>query len=335
LNMGVRIVKTDTTTTGGQTTPDDLWSGTDSWNGPVIVLGDFSINKTYTDVLPSLNFSLDTAEDQKLRFAMARVMSQPDAQALGHGANYNFTRNDARGGYEFVNGTVGNPTLDPFRATQADLAYEYYFDDLSYLSVATFIKVVDSFPAGIATPTRVDDSTTDGSTVGQVNSTTNGSGGSVKGFEIAFQKGFDNGLGFAVNYTYSGSSTDLESFTHKKLPLPGVSENTFNVLGFYENDKLHARISYTWRDEYLSPDYTLETIAGNANQESANFASFYDAYGQMDMSVSYDVTDNFSLTAEGINLGAEEQRRYIEYTNFFRSNTAAERRFVVGAKFQF
>jgi iron complex outermembrane receptor protein len=341
LNLGVRIVRTDTTTTGGQTTPDDIYSGTDSWNGPVLVQGTFAVKKTYTDVLPSVNFSLDTADNQKLRFAMARVMSQPNAQDLGHGANYNFTRNDARGGYEFVNGTVGNPRLDPFRATQADLSYELYLDSLSYVSVGVFVKAVDSFPAGIATPTRVADSTTDGSTVGQVNSTINGAGGIVKGFEIAYQQGFDNGFGYAVNYTYSGSKTDLESFTHKSLPLPGVSENTFNIVGFYEMGSLHARIAYTWRDEFLSPDNTLETIAGDDNatnpayRESQNFASFYDEYGQLDLSVSYDITENLSLTAEGINLTSEEQRRYIEYTNFFRSNTAAERRFMVGAKFQF
>lgn len=341
LNIGVRVVRTETVTSGGQTTPDDIWSGTDSWNGPVLVQGAFSVKKTYTDVLPSMNFSLDTADNQKLRFSLARVMSQPNAQDLGHGANYNFTRNDARGGYEFVNGTVGNPGLDPFRATQADLGYEYYLDDLSYLAVGAFVKAVDSFSAGVATPTRVADSTTEGSTIGQVNSTVNGAGGSVKGFEIAFQQGFDNGLGYAINYTFSDSQTDLESFTHKSLPLPGVSENTFNILGFYEMDKIHARISYTWRDEFLSPENTLETIAGNGTatnplyRESQNFASFYDAYGQLDMSFSYDVTDYFSVTAEGINLTSEEQRRYIEYTNFFRSNTAAERRFVLGAKFQF
>lgn len=341
LNLGVRIVRTDTTTTGGQTTPDDIWSGTDSWNGPVLVQGTFSVNKTYTDVLPSLNFSLDTADNQKLRFAMARVMSQPNAQDLGHGANYNFTRNDDRGGYEFVNGTVGNPRLDPFRATQADLSYEYYFDDLSYLATGVFVKAVDSFPVDVATPTRVNDSTTEGSTIGQVNSKLNGSGGIVKGFEIALQQGFDNGLGYAVNYTYSASRTDLESFTHKALPLPGVSENTFNLMGFYESDRIQARISYTWRDEFLSPDYTLETIAGNEDatnpvyREAQNFASFYDDYGQVDASFSFDVTENFALTAEGINLLSEEQRRYIEYKNFFRSNTAAERRFVLGAKYKF
>ncbi|ACE83407.1 TonB-dependent receptor domain-containing protein [Cellvibrio japonicus] len=341
LNVGVRVVRTETTTTGGQTTPDDIYSGTDSWNGPVLVQGTFSVKKTYTDILPSLNFSLDTADNQKVRFAMARVMSQPNAQDLGHGANYNFTRNDARGGYEFVNGTVGNPRLDPFRATQADLSYEVYLDSLSYLSVGTFIKAVDSFPAGISTPTEVADSTNEGSTVGQVNSTINGSGGIVKGFEIAYQMGFDNGLGFAVNYTYSDSKTDLESETNKALPLPGVSENTFNIVGFYEMDRIQARIAYTWRDEYLSPDYTLEQIAGvdaadgTVLKPISQFASFYDAYGQLDLSLSYDVTENFALTAEGINLTSEEQRRYIEYTNFFRSNTAAERRFVLGAKYKF
>lgn len=342
LNVGVRVVQTEVTTKGGKTTPDDVWYGTDAWNGPVDVKGSFSALKKYTDVLPSLNFSLDTSDDQKIRFSVARVMARPSDQDLGHGANYNFTRNNARGGYEFVNGSVGNPGLDPTRATQADLNYEWYFGELGYLSVGTFLKSIDTFQVSRAVQVVVADTTTidipgqkAGSTLGQINTPQNGTGGNVKGIEVAFQQGFDNGLGYSVNYTFSDSTTNLSSDSYDSLPLPGVSKNSFNFIGFYEANGFHARASYTWRDKYLSPDLTLETIAASAKHATSTFASFYDAYGQVDVSLSYDFTEKFSVSFDALNLTGAEQRRFIEYENFFRSNNAPETRYVLGAKYQF
>lgn len=342
LNAGVRIVKTDVVAKGGKTTPADVWYGTDSWNGPVDVKGSYTAEKSYSDVLPSVNFSLDTSDDQKLRFSLARVMARPNSQDLGHGANYNFTRNNARGGYEFVNGNVGNPMLDPTRATQADMNYELYFGELGYLSLGTFIKSIDTFQVNRAIQVEVADTTTidvpgikAGSTIGQINTPENGSGGNVKGFELAYQQGFENGLGYSVNYTYSDSTTSLSSESYENLPLPGVSKNSFNFIGFYEANGFHGRVSYTWRDKYLSPDLTLETIAASAKHATSTFASFYDAYGQIDLSLSYDVSEQLSVSLDALNLTAAEQRRFIEYENFFRSNNAPETRIVVGAKYQF
>jgi iron complex outermembrane receptor protein len=342
INAGVRIIKTEVSTKGGKTTPNDVWYGTDSWNGPVDVKGSSSALKSYTDVLPSVNFSLNTSDDQKVRFSLARVMARPNDQDLGHGANFNFTRNNARGGYEFVNGSVGNPMLDPTRAAQADLNYEWYFGDVGYLSFGTFLKSIDTFQVDRAVQVVVADTTTidlpgqkAGSTLGQINTPENGTGGSVKGLELAFQQGFDNGLGYSVNYTYSDSTTNLTSETHKHLSLPGVSQNSFNFIGFYEANGLHARVSYTWRDKYLSPDLTLETIAASSGHATSTFASFYDAYGQVDVSLSYDVSDKLSVSFDALNLAGAEQRRFIEYENFFRSNNAPETRYVFGAKYQF
>ena len=33
--------------------------------------------------------------------------------------------------------------------------------------------------------------------------------------------------------------------------LAGLSHNSYTVVGFYEKGPLQARLSYTWRDEYL------------------------------------------------------------------------------------
>ncbi len=346
LNVGVRVVKTDVTTSGGKTGPNDLWYGTDSWNGPLLTADTYSVLKSYTNALPSTNLTLDIADDQKVRASLAKVIARPNDQSLGHGASFSFTRNDARGGYEFVNGTVGNPLLDPYQATQVDVTYEWYFDDLSYFSAAVFYKNVSKFEATKASAVSVKDSTTidlpgkpAGSSIGQVTSTINGSDAKVQGAELSFQKGFENGFGFGVNYTRADSKTSLGSASKNDLALPGISKNSFNVVGFYEAHGLHARIAYSWRDEFLSPDYTFETIGGvnpNSTGKNANiYASYYDAYGQVDFSVSYDVTDKLSFSLDGINVLSAEQRRYIEYSNFFRSNTASEARYTLGAKYQF
>ena len=55
----------------------------------------------------------------------------------------------------------------------------------------------------------------------------------------------------------------------------------------------------------------------------------------MDVSLSYDVTEKFSVSFDALNLTGAEQRRFIEYENFFRSNNAPEARYVLGAKYQF
>ena len=41
--------------------------------------------------------------------------------------------------------TAGNPLLDPYRAKSYDLAFEWYFAQDSLLSVALFLKDIDSF----------------------------------------------------------------------------------------------------------------------------------------------------------------------------------------------
>ncbi|MGS7457299.1 TonB-dependent receptor domain-containing protein, partial [Mycobacterium tuberculosis] len=42
--------------------------------------------------------------------------------------------------------TVGNPKLDPFRATNLDLSLEWYFAPGALVSLAVFNKDISSFP---------------------------------------------------------------------------------------------------------------------------------------------------------------------------------------------
>ena len=82
-------------------------------------------------------------------------------------------------------------------------------------------------------------------------------GATIKGLELAIQKNFDqlpgwlSGFGAVFNYTYSDSETDELDNNGNALPLEGLSENSFNAIGFWENDNFSARIAYNYRDEFL------------------------------------------------------------------------------------
>jgi outer membrane receptor protein involved in Fe transport len=74
------------------------------------------------------------------------------------------------------------------------------------------------------------------------------------------------------------------------------------LIGFYENEKFQARLAYNWRDDF----YTGGTGASSGTPGPNNI----EAYGQWDMSASYDVNDNLTVFIEGINLTEETTRSY-------------------------
>lgn len=333
--LGVRVVKTEVEVTSAQTSSESAqWSlATDGWNSQgVLLTWDTVVNtKTYWDVLPTVNFNWDLSEATKVRFSAAKVIARPNLQDLGRGFGRNYSRkNDPYTYFAFVGGDAGNPDLDPYRAKQADVTFEHYFGDLGYYSAGVFVKAVDSF---IAQQTREEfgaDEGPDGGRLAGVNRPFNGSGGSIKGIELAVQHAFESGFGVAANYTYSNSEADISTTINTGLGLPGVSENAFNVVGFYQSDILSARVAYTWRAEYLSPYRSAYDIGGLEN----GAAEFYDAYGQWDANITWDVIDSVSLTAEVVNITGAEQTSYLGYSNNPMTYSASEPRVVLGASFR-
>lgn len=333
LNVGVRAVKTEVDVTSAETTPESsTWSlATDGWNSQGVLLTWDVVTKTknYWDVLPSLNFSLNTTDNTKLRFTAAKVIARPDLQDLGKGFSKNFTRFTPEAGedyFGFTGGSAGNPYLDPYRASQADAAFEYYFGELGYFSAGVFVKSVESF---IANTTRLEsqpDDSPSGFSLGGVNRPINGAGGGVQGFELAYQQEFAEGFGINANYTYSDSTADISTTTNENVGLPGVSENAFNIIGFYENETVSARIAYTWRDEYLSPFRSAFDVGGLEGGAS----EFYNDYGQWDTSISWNILENVTLTAEAINITGEAQSSYLAYPNNPMTYTSQEPRVMLG-----
>ncbi|SMF33600.1 TonB-dependent receptor [Alteromonadaceae bacterium Bs31] len=339
LNVGARLVGTEVDVTAAVTTPESsIWSiATDGWNsqGVLLTWDTETTSKTYWDMLPSMNFVLDTSDNMKIRFSAAKVIARPGLQALGKGYQKNFTRvdDDPNPGdtyYMFTGGTTGNPDLDPYRATQADAGIEWYFGEMGYVSGTVFVKAVESFLAGATRTVEGEDDSPSGSSFGGVTSIENGDGGSVNGLELATMYSWDNGLGFTANYTYSTSKASAGSTTNPNIGLPGISENSINLIGFYENEVISARIAYTWRDEFVSPDRPTFDVGGL----ESGATEFFDAYGQWDANITWDVLDKLSLTAEAINIAGSNQSSYLAYPSQPMTYSSQEPRVVLGLSFR-
>jgi outer membrane receptor protein involved in Fe transport len=94
-----------------------------------------------------------------------------------------------------------------------------------------------------------------------------------------------------------------------------------NFIGFYEKDGLQVRLAYNWRDDFLS--------GGGGNPR------YTEAYGQFDASVSYDVTDNLTLSLEGLNITEETTRSYGRNKGMTFNYIETGARYNLGARYSF
>ena len=272
-NLGLRYVKTD------------LDSSSWTYYGPYLDPAEkqwVTHSKTYTDVLPSVNLSYNVSQEVVLRFSAAKVMSRPGYGNLSGYRGLNESQ---------LTGVGGNPDLDPYRATQFDLSWEWYINKTGGFNAAIFYKNIQSYLTSeevIEThyhqPSNADQEYV-------INLKSNGSGGKNVGFELNYQQDLFYGFGVNTNYTYSNSSTESGDI------IPGNSEDTYNLTVYYEKGPISTRVAYNYRSEYF-----LFNSRGND--------VYVDGSERYDATFSYRFGNNTSLVLQAINLTDEVQSRY-------------------------
>ena len=264
-NIGVRYVETEVT-------------GTSSFN---------VVDSDYAEALPSFNLAYDLTDDLILRTSLSRVMSRAGYNSLNPAfANISPER--------FV-AAQGNSTIEPFMADQGDIGLEWYFEEGSIASMTLFHKDIESFVTTRSEPrelTGIPSATGEVSGIFTTQLPTQGKGGEITGYEAQMQKRFDSGFGFLANYTYVDGEGELEDGT--TVDLPGTSQNSYNLTGYYENHLFSVRLAYTYRDKFLA-----EGTALGSSLDS------FDEREYLDLSATWHVTDNLDLSFEGINLTEE------------------------------
>ncbi len=342
VNVGARIIHTELTVNQNAALPNPRFFGTDSWNG---VLADFSTvehKRSYDDILPSANVVLDVTDQSKVRASAARVVARQPLFDLGRGFATDFTRESDPTSpfvdlFRFTSGSSGNPDLEPFRASQFDLGYEYYFGRQGLVSATGFWKEVDSFITSETRPEFVMDQA--GGREGPVTRPVNGGGGYIRGFEVGGQMAFDWGGGFAANYTYSDSESPTFNDVDSNLPIPGVAEHAFNAQIYYEDYGFQARLSYSWRDDSFDSNFGFADATFDANGVQTNITRTFGVwnrdYGQLDGQIGYQVSKNFLITLEAINITEEDYSQFLQYENLPFAFSSGSMRILLGVQANF
>jgi TonB-dependent receptor len=226
-NVGVRLVHTKTDSYGmeslGGGTPTPVEQGT-----------------SYTEILPSLNlvFNLDEAQEHQVRFSVARAMSRPPLDELRASRNLSVNTPGMP-----QTGTAGNPDLKPMMANQVDLAYQWYFEKGSLISVGGFYKQLQRYIA----ITQNDN----------ITRSVNGEGGNIRGVELVYQQAFTglpapfDGLGIATNYAYTASTVREQVPVGNPFPIEGLMRNNGGVTLWYEKAGYEARLSATHHSSFV------------------------------------------------------------------------------------
>ncbi len=297
-NVGVRFVRTQESSSGyyQQTdliTQPDGQQSTGNTTSSLVAFG-----KSYNSWLPSLNLRAHLTDKLQLRFAASKNISRPTLNQLNPALSITEPGKAQINQEHDTSG--GNPFLKPMKSTNLDVSAEWYFSRTGSLTVAGFYKdIKDYIQTGIS---NRDVTFTDGVTATyNVTSYNNVENAKVKGVEAAYQQFFDflpgplSGLGMQANFTFVDSkapSPATEGPVHE-VSLEGLSKYNYNIVGIYEKGKLSARVAYNWRSKFLL------TTSGNG---SGNLPVFEKPFGQLDASVTFDVTPHFSLTLQGVNL---------------------------------
>ena len=174
------------------------------------------------------------------------------------------------------------------------------------------------------------------------------------GFEFAFQYdlssfeedlGWASGFGVIANYTiqdFSGGSIEdctsgrgeqvLGADICQERGLLDLSENAYNATFYYEKHGLTARMRYTWREGFKTQDFA----AGASGSSTLSFPVYTADRGQLNASISYDVTDKLNIGLEAVNLTEEPIKQYCGNEGALLCFVGLpDRRVTIGASYKF
>jgi TonB-dependent receptor len=317
-NVGVRQEDTDETIqsldrTGTGTT------ATFQWN---------TKKHTYSNTLPSMLVAADLTDKFVVRYGAYKTFVRPNPRDMSP-LTTTVVRDDANGAF---NVSLGRVDIQPYKSTSQDLSFEFYNRPNGLIGLALYRKSITGL---IAAETRnsvlcpadgyglglgnwsvvgdrcVSDLPATGSqalngkyTVNVTGSVNSPNAVIVNGAELTIQQAFDflpapfNKTGGVFNYSYTRTSG--KTVNGSNAVLTGVSPRAYNAILYYETDKWGMRAVYNYRNDYVLPDGG--TFSGAARSVKAR--------GQLDLSASYNLTKDLTLSLDAFNLTDSFREEY-------------------------
>ncbi len=347
LRTGIRYESTDINSSALVPVPKQTSWVAQNEIGLIFVPGDsnFSTLKGhYDNWLPAIDFDIAPVRNMRLRASYSQTITRADYASLQGGITVNQPLRPGGGS----TASSGNPGLIPYKSKNIDASAEWYFGRDSYISVGFFHKDVSNFIADTTVQIPLFNLTnpSTGAAANAARTALGGdpsqaqilawlavnnpsvvefSGGIPRGilgqpgdpavvfttstkantskvaklwgWEFAVQHTLgDTGFGAIANYTIVRSDTRFDNtlrYTATQFAVNGVSDSANAVL-FYDKNGIQARVAYNWRDGFLS-GYGLDPY-------------YIDAYGQFDVSASWEIKKGYTVFVEGINVTNADRR---------------------------
>jgi TonB-dependent receptor len=331
-NVGARFIHTTLNVT------QDNVGDAGQYGTEAAVTGQEVTRRSYTDVLPAVNFALNLTPKMTLRAAISKNMQPLDLSQWGGGLTLNYSSYQTPQGLQFQvsqGNSSGNPNLNPWRSTNYGLSLEYYLNPTSLVSLELFrinvqSFIINGFTQACGLPDE-DGVVRNASRCIEISAPKQGSGNYLQGAEFDYRQGFTflPGLlantGMEFNVTYAPSHTGDTDLAGNKIPFQDNSTESGNLILWYQDKKFQARVAYNYRSKRAAEN----GVGGIAGLEMYEAPQKY-----VDASVAYKLSKYAEVFVDGTNLTNEYQRYYLVWPDQASHSDFSERMFVAGVRGQ-
>lgn len=264
-------------------------------------------DKTFTDVLPSLNLRYELQPKLIGRVGLSRTIGRQNYNIWGVG----FSSAACSAGVCTVRGP--NPDMKPLKADNADLSLAWYFAPRSVALINLYRSKISGYPK-----TGTDNQ---GTTVDLVDPADNAvkpfyilsssqQGAHVEGIELGFERPIGGGFGIQTNLSRARTGVD------DGRPMVGESEFSANIGGYFENDKFSARLVYNYRGKYVASSTAPAPTANSQGNVVINGVTMPVALlwaapvSNVALSLNYDISKNLRVSFDATNLTNPTRAQY-------------------------
>jgi len=317
-----------------------------------------TLGRTYSNWLPSGNIAFYPTRNVILRGAIAEVMTRPSLGSLTPGGSSD--------GFNY-RVTTGNPNLEPYRATNYDLALEWYFAPQAVASVAFFKKDVKTFTqsgsiTGLtyaqtgapisslspASPAALSINTANNQLLQPIwtlSTTINGSGASLQGVELALQlpfkmfapSGIFSNVGLLANATFIDSKANFN--LQGPVTVSGGALSTVALTNTLSNVSKVAWNATLYYDDGKFAARAMLSYRGRFHEGSSGTGNLLEGYAattNLDASIRYKITPSVEISLEGNNLLDTYRYRFTDWdANRNYENNHFGRNLLLGARFKY
>jgi iron complex outermembrane recepter protein len=314
-NLGLRVVRTNTTASTATAAPVSLWtpsinSSTETWNVQYAAGQESLTEGHYVIPLPAANFNYWVVPGKlQLRAAAAETMSRPDLNELAPTSSNNASNGQPQ---LYYGGTAG---LKPIKATQVDFSAEWYYHPHSAFTVALFGKKIrDDIYTGTLTnvnlgtiscvggPPPASATVTCSAFPWTITEPANGAKSTFYGVELAWQHIMENGFGAHLQYT----RTENKSYDQNGNSIGAINAvppMTMSAGLLYEKGPISADVNWDYAASFQSACSQCTEVPG--------WPAITSPFQWLTATFHYKFTKQFQVYVEGKNLTDSVARTYL------------------------